>query len=112
MDVVNVFMAALPEADTADEQEKPSPQTSPVHSLKDSKQPLSKQDSVLSVVSEAPKMPVDRVPALNVHINLKNPQVVILANAKDKNTNALFLKVCYLLFLSATKALLKNIFLI
>ena len=60
----------------------------------------------MSVVSEAPKMPVDHVPTLHVHIILKNPQVVILANVNDKNTNAcivpeaaLFLKVCCLLFL-------------
>ena len=75
MDVVNVLMAALPEAD---EQEKPSP----VHSLEDSK-PLPKEESLMSVVSEAPNMPVDQVPALDVHISLKSPQVVILANAKD-----------------------------
>ena len=75
MDIVNVLMAALPEAD---EEEKPSP----VHSLEDSK-PLSKQDSLMSVTSEAPNMAVDQVPALDVRINLNNPQVVILANAKD-----------------------------
>ena len=74
----NVFMSAL----TTDE----SASTTPA-AIQEPSQAVAKQTPV--TVEPVDKEP----PQITVQISVKDPEIVLLADAKDKDTNALFLKV-------------------
>lgn len=66
---------------------------------------LSPEDSVSTTASQQPSQVIakqkpatvkatdEESPQITVQISVKDPEIVLLADAKDKNTNALFLKV-------------------
>ena len=74
----NVFTSAL----TADEATSATPAT-----IQQSSQAVTKQTpATVEAVDEEP-------PQITVQISIKDPEIVLLADARDKDTNALILKV-------------------
>lgn len=74
----NVFMSAL----TTDEATSATPAT-----IQQSSQAVTKQTpATVKAVDEEP-------PQITVQISIKDPEIVLLADARDKDTNALILKV-------------------
>lgn len=74
----NVFMAALSPEDSVSTTATASQQPSQVIAKQ-------KPATVKATDEESPQM--------TVQISVKDPEIVLLADANDKNTNALFLKV-------------------
>lgn len=92
MVLTNVFLHAMPQTVAEEESEKPSLPPTPTHSVAiDDK--ISTSAMIAGVTMAVEKAPLERVPEMKVAITVKNPKIVILANAQDKDTNALFLHV-------------------
>ena len=94
MVLTNIFLNAMPKPLPEDEAEKPSLPPTPTHSVAiDDKTAKSALISGGQVSMATDKAPLEHVPEMKVTVDVKNPQIVILADAQNKNTNALFLHV-------------------
>jgi len=92
MVLTNIFLNAMPKPLPEDEAEKPSLPPTPTHSVAiDDKTAKSALISGGQVSMATDKAPLEHVPEMKVTVDVKNPQIVILADAQNKNTNALFL---------------------
>lgn len=74
----DVFMLAL----STDESATPT-----LPAIQQSSQAVTKQTPVTAKADD------EEPPQITVQISIKDPEIVLLADAKDKDTNALFLKV-------------------
>ena len=96
MVLTNVFLNAMPQQVAVEEEtDKPSLPPTPTHSVALEEQgvkPALIPGSQVALVPEKGRL--EHAPEMKVTINVKDPQIVILADAQDKNTNALFLHVC------------------
>ena len=94
MVLTNVFLNAMPQPSTEEEAERPSLPPTPTHSVAmDDQTAKSALITGAQVAIATENAPLEHVPEMKVTINVQNPQIVILADAQDKNTNALFLYV-------------------
>lgn len=76
----NVFMSALATDESVNKTLPAPPQSSQAVATKHSK------SATVKTTDEEP-------PHITVQISIKDPEIVLLADARDKDTNALFLKV-------------------
>lgn len=74
----NVFMSALNTDDSA---------TPTLPAIQQSSQAVTKQTHATAKAED------EEPPQITVQISIKDPEIVLLADARDKDTNALFLKV-------------------
>ena len=77
----NVFMSALPTDESA---------SAAIPSIQQTSQAIIKELPV--TIKPADEEPLN----VDVQINIRDPEIALLADAKDKETNALFMKVSYL----------------
>ena len=78
----NVFMSALTSDESVTSTVPLDPQQSKAITIKQKPEPA----ATVSTTDEEP-------PQITVQISIKDPEIVLLADARDKDTNALFLKV-------------------
>lgn len=76
----NVFMSALPTDESA---------SGAIPAIQQTSQAIIKELPV--TVKPAAEEPLN----VDVQINIRDPEIAVLADAKDKETNALFIKVTY-----------------
>lgn len=94
MVLLKVFWSAMPQTTPEEETDKASLPPTPTHSVTaDEKRTTSAISSGAQVAMAVENVPLEHVPEMKVTIDVKNPQIVILADSQDKNTNALFLDV-------------------
>ena len=97
MVLTKIFLNAMPQPASEDEGEKLSLPSTPTHSVAlDEQTAKSALITGAKVAMALDKAPMEHVPEMKVTIDVKNPQIVILADAQDKNTNALFLHVSFI----------------
>ncbi len=94
MVLTNVFMSSMPQPELEDEPDKASLPPTPTHSITlDENAAKSALVTGAQVAAVVENKPMEHIPEMRLHINVEDPQIVLLADAKDLNTNALFLKV-------------------
>ena len=99
MVLTNIFLNAMPQSSPEEDSEKPSLPSTPTHSVSiDDETAKSALITGGQVAIAMDKAPLDHVPEMKVTIDIKNPQIVVLADMQDKDTNALFLHVSSLPF--------------
>eukprot|EP00794_Sanderia_malayensis_P015967 gene15967-17573_t len=92
MVLANIFMSAMPQSEMIDEGEKLSLPPTPTHSIAlDDDAANSLLKSASPVTTAADNKPMDHIPEFRCHVSVANPEFVLLADAQDQNTNALFL---------------------
>ena len=94
MVLANVFLSAMPQPELVDETDKASLPPTPTHSVgPDDETAKPALVTGALVTATVDNTPMEHIPEMRVHVTVHNPQIVLLADAQDKNTNALFLSV-------------------